>query len=240
MKLNYFAAFFLLVLTSGSISAQDLVMGQKPGADTIPPTKGPGLKKYTHLFSGTGLVVGPLEGSGASIMNHSSTDFNFGIRHKRKITGLWEAGFDVYYGLTSFKFKQDANKTFPTAVENNREKLNFNHLGLVLFNRIKFMRTGNYIGNFIDLGVYGDGEFMVKHIIINRHPSSTHPLRAGYSRVAARNLEYTEAFNYGVTARLGFNRYVIFGKYRLSNMFKPEFEFPEMPRITAGLQIGLH
>ena len=54
------------------------------------------------------------------------------------------------------------------------------------------------------------------------------------------HLKYYEPFNYGVLARFGINRYVIYANYRLSDLFKSSYNYAELPRLTLGVQIGLH
>ena len=49
-------------------------------------------------------------------------------------------------------------------------------------------------------------------------------------------------FNYGVLLRFGINQFILFFEYRISNRLNPIFvdQFPNVPQITAGIQIGLH
>jgi hypothetical protein len=220
-------------------AAQTTIMEKDVLSDTIAPRSGPNLRHFTHLYLGFGFVGGQVEGGGASIRYFHSTDFNAGIRHKRKINRFYDLVFDFNYGLTSFSIEQQAGKTFPTTNLFSREKINFNHFGLQLYNRINFGRRGNFIKNFIDLGGYGDWEFQVKHITVQNNISSS-PYFANNARVIHTGLDYINNLNYGLGARIGRNRFSLYGKYRLSNLFKPDYNFPELPRLIVGLQMGLH
>jgi hypothetical protein len=218
--------------------SQTVMLEQDLKKDTIPAQRGPNLKKYSHLFLGYGFVTGAAEGAGSSVNYFRSTDFNIGYRHKRKIVGFYDLGIDLTYGLTSFNFDTSAPFLIPNWGVKS-ERLNLNRFGLSLFNRINIGKRGNFIKNFFDFGGYGQFEFMTKHIyIVENAPNNYY--YAGNSRVAHRNLRYISPLNYGLSARLGIRRYALYANYRMSNIFKPNFAFPEPPRFTLGLQIGLH
>jgi hypothetical protein len=241
-KLSLFISF-LLSATIG-LNAQAVVMDENVAADTIPPTWGPNRRSYTHLFVGYGFVTGNVEGAGASIRYGNSSDFNAGIRHKRKVAGFYDVGFDLYYGLTSFNMQQDSGKIFPTPFLFENEKVNINHFGLGLFNRLNFGRRGDLIKYFVDIGAWGQWEFMTKHIYLQRHPTQNFPF-ASQTRVANRGLEYINNINYGLMARVGVRRFSLYGTYRISDVIKNSYQaqpfgFPEMPRFIFGLQFGLH
>jgi hypothetical protein len=85
---------------------------------------------------------------------------------------------------------------------------------------------------------------MTKHISIENHQSPNIQF-ARRTRIASRNLDYVNEFNYGIQARLGFRKFSFFGMYRMSDFItnryrNAPFEFPEMPRLIIGFQIGLH
>jgi hypothetical protein len=100
--------------------------------------------------------------------------------------------------------------------------------------RFNYGRRGNIIGKFIDLCAYGDWTFSASNNTKDKRQNGNHV------KTRITHLNYYNSTNYGVLARIGFNRYVFYGSYRLSNMFKSSANFPELPRITVGLQIGFH
>ena len=53
-------------------------------------------------------------------------------------------------------------------------------------------------------------------------------------------LNYLNDGNYGAYAQFGINRYVVYAKYRLSDMFNNSVQYSELPRLIVGFQIGLH
>ena len=55
-----------------------------------------------------------------------------------------------------------------------------------------------------------------------------------------RKLDYYNPLNWGVVARIGFNRYIISATYRMSDYFKSSFKYPELSRLSVSAQIGLY
>ncbi|MDQ3193067.1 MAG: hypothetical protein M3Q58_15895 [Bacteroidota bacterium] len=239
MKKILITTLIALAFVTTNINGQEILLEQNVQGDTIPPQRGPNLKHYSHLYFAYGFVFGPSQAAGSAIRYGNSTDFNVGYRYKRKISNFYALGFDFAYGVTSFNIDQQQGKTLPNNVFHDNEKINFNHLGVSLYNRFNFGKRGNIIGNFLDIGAYGNWEFIVKHIYTENYVSPN-IANARFTRVINRQLNYTNPLNYGVQARLGFNRYAFYGSYRLSDKFKQEFMYPELPRFIIGLQIGLH
>jgi hypothetical protein len=219
--------------------AQTVVLEQDLTKDTIQEIRGQNLKRYSHLFLGYGFVAGAPEAPNSAVNYFRSTDFNFGFRHKRKITGVYDLGVDLSYGMTSFNYDQN-NAIFNIPNWNvNSEKINLNRIGLSLFNRINIGQRGNFIKNFFDFGAYGQFEFFTKHIFIIDNDPTNYYFK-GNTRIAHRSLRYTSPLNYGLTARIGIRRYAVYANYRISDIFKLNYRFPEPPRFIVGLQIGLH
>ena len=99
--------------------------------------------------------------------------------------------------------------------------------------RFNYGRRGNQLGKYIDLGGYGNIVFDHTHFTKNK--------KADGSTIRSRTtgLNYYQLLNYGLSARVGFNKFVLFGQYRMSNMFYGDKNLPELPRILAGLQFVL-
>lgn len=228
-----------LAFIATNLYGQEILLEQDVQKDTLQAKRGPNLKNYSHVYLGYGFVLGSPQAIGSAIRYGNSTDFNVGFRYKRKITNFYALGFDLGYGLTSYNLKQQEGKILPDTLFHESEKINFNHFGLMLYNRFNFGKRGNIIGNFIDIAAYGNYDFSIKHIYTERYVNPN-AANAHVTKVVNRRLIYTNPFNYGVQARLGFNRFVFYGSYRLSDQFKKEFMYPELPRLIVGLQIGLH
>jgi len=226
-------------LISFACKAQTVMLEQDVIKDTIPDKTGPNLKSFKHFCIGYGFVFGESEGSGATVKSFGSSDFQLGFRYKRRVSNFYALGYEITYRVTAYKLKQDSSKRFPNKILHEKEKFSQNNLGLSLYNRFNFGKRGNYVGNFIDIGAYGDWAF--SSVVQTKDSYGVaNAYGARFIEQTHGNLIFVNPFNYGGLFRLGFNRYVLFATYRLSDLFKAKYNYPELPRITAGVQFGLH
>ncbi len=234
MKKYYFlflASCFLFL----QVNAQEVILHQDVTADTVTPVLGPNYRHFLHSFIGYGVLLGGTEGGGTAIRYGNSGDVLFGLRYKYKVSNLFAWGAEAYYRAAVYSIRQDSLKTFPDTLINDKERLNFNNLTAGLYLRFNFeKKRGNRVGNFLDLGGYGEWTFRLTQFTRNKLPDGR------VVRANTTGLDYYNAFNYGVVARLGFNRWVFFASWRFSILFKEAKNIPELPRLTAGLQVGFY
>lgn len=249
---------YLLVLAAFAgllfnASAQNVLLAQDVAKDSIPEKFGPNLKHYTHFYLGYGFVVGPSENKGSQVKYPSSHEWVIGLRYKYKVGEVYALGFDLAFTPQVFHLKQQESKILPTPTLYEYEKLKFNNLGLAFYNRFNWDKRGNYVGNFVDLGVYGNWLAGAAHVYGDNEIFGLTSPFSGVKSVKVREsgLKYVADFNYGALVRLGFNRYVFYGSYRISDLFDsgysvltPDgsnyFDFPELPRYTIGFQLSMH
>jgi hypothetical protein len=246
-------AFLLLFLGClPSASAQKVLLEQNVSEDTIKQNFGPNLKYFGHFYGGFGMIAG-LAGTGSEIDYLKSHEFVMGYRFKYKLSRFYALGFETGLTLQSVFLKQEAGKTLPTSNLYEKEKLKFTNLGLGIYNRFNWGKRGNYIGNFIDLGVYGNLMPFKAHIYeADQIFGMAGPLD-GIKKIKVREtgLKYISDTNYGFLTRIGFNRYVFYGTYRISDLFEKGFSmvdkqgnklynYAELPRLSLGFQIGIH
>lgn len=198
--------------------------------------RGPNRDHYGHLYLGYGFLIGDSEGDSAEIRMGTSSSFSLGWLSKWRINKWYELGFDVTYHYSSFHLVQDSTKIVPNSTIHRREKLVFNNIQLIPFQRFKLKNKNLSTGIFIDLGVYGGYNYRIKHQTVERNQQPG----AGKTKTVNLNLKYTEDFAYGAIARIGFNRLVFFARYRFSDLFTPASGLPELPRIDLGFTLGIH
>lgn len=231
-------AFVLLWFSYSNVFSQE-EKKDKYGRDLQELTlkkRGPNLDRYGHLYFGYGFIIGEAENDSAATRPIKSSSFNLGWLWKWRVNRWYELGFDASYHYTAFHLKQDSIKIVPNKLIHKREKLVFNNIQLIPFQRFKIRNRYHSTGTFIDLGGYFGWNYRVKHQTVenNRAPG------AGKTRSVNLDLQYTEDFSYGVITRLGFNRFVFYGRYRFSDLFLEEENLPELPRFEVGLTIGIH
>lgn len=235
--------FLLLCYSSflyiSPVFAQDVLLEQSLANDTISNNKGPNKKNFAHFFIGLGLTIGQPEKKGADIITGLSQNYQVGYRHKFKINNFYSFGGELFYQSIGYRLKQDSAKLLPNNVLHDKESISIKSLNGAIYNRINVGKRGNYIGNFIDIGAFAGWNFTATHNSVDKHQVANNA-GASVTEVINRGLIFTEDFQYGLHARIGFNKIVFWCSYRLSNTFKAKYIYPQMPPLTAGIQIGLH
>ena len=223
-----------LILFSISIAAfsQEILLSQDVKGDTLRPTRGPNLKHFTIGYIGLGFPVFTNEDVDYTKFGASST-LDFGIRYKRRLSNTFALGLDLGLNFSDYAIKQGSGKTTPDTVINDKEKFQVNTLNGSAYFRVNAGRRGNYIGNYLDLGAYYGWNMLKKHKTVNENTEGEKV------KVSTSRLNYIENFSYGLLARVGISRYSLTARYRLSNIYEPSYNLPELPRLTIGVEIGL-
>lgn len=234
LRTPLFVCFFFLL---GFLAAQEKSDQYGRDLDALTLKKrGPNKDYYNHLFIGYGFIFGESESDSAQILTPKSSAFQLGYLWKWRITKWYELGFDVLYHYNSFHIKQDSMKIVPSSNLHKREKIVFNNLQLAPFQRFKFKNKHHSAGIFLDLGVYAGYNYRIKHQTVE----SNRAQGAGNTKTVNTELKYTEDFSYGLMARIGFNRFVFYGRYRWSNLFTDDSGLPDLPIYEVGVKFGLH
>ncbi len=224
----------VLVLSGAAVKAQSVLMEEKVDFYENVAEKGPNRKHYTHGYGSWGILFGSGENNYIQTNPLFSHYFNLGIRYKRKLGNVYSLGYEVEAGSHTFRLAEDEGRAFPDTIHFHKEKVNLYSVGLGVYNRFNFGRRGNYIGNFIDIGVYGEWNYASRYFYKNKYGD-------GQSRkLSVYNPDYINAFSYGAFMRAGYNRYVIFARYRLSEVIKSGSGYNDLPPFTVGIQIGFH
>jgi len=210
------------------------------------PKFGPNRKHYVHLYAEGNFAVSPMDGEGAEIKYFRSGGFLMGMRYKYRIKGLVQTGIALELGKADYHIKQNDDKTFPNQLQHKEEILQFNNATAELYLRVNLAKRGNQIGTFIDLAGYWAWLTKSSHYIRDDADDET-LYNAATKEVYYTDLKYMEDYVYGARFRLGHNNWVFSLGYRLSDYFKDDLYegpdnqgVPEMPRFTAGIQIGIH
>lgn len=224
---------FLTTMTYG----QKSLLEREVTDDLFNKEKGPNLKKYDHLYiQGSSYVNLSDEVAVKEIL---SNDFGFGYRYKYKLLSFYNIGFDISYHYKNFNLHQNEEKVVPNSITHDKEIISLNDLDLELYQRIQIGKTGNMIGFFVDMGAFVGWTFGSRHITKDEIPEDD-PYNAGLRKMKHKDLDYTESLNYGLKGRIGYNNIAVCGSYRLADLFKASYNYPELPRLYVGIELGLH
>ncbi|PKP22459.1 MAG: hypothetical protein CVU05_03705 [Bacteroidetes bacterium HGW-Bacteroidetes-21] len=246
MKRIVFLISFIAFL--GVLNAQTVLMDENPGQDTIVPKWGKNRQNFIHLYFGYSMFADNFSDiytdqffiQAPNLKWLSSHDFTIGLRYKLKITSFYAMGLDLGWNNKTFSIEQESDKSFPTPIVHNKEKIYYNTMSLEYFNRINFDRRGNKIGKFLDIGAYGFVCIGSVHYTMDILEN----MNSGYStKTEVKNYspDYLVKNGYGLSARLGINNFVLTARYRMSDLIKEKYNFfPEFPRLEAGIQFSIH
>jgi hypothetical protein len=236
LKLSLLSLFVLFIYAN--ISAQEIVL-DKNVDNQYKEEMGPNMRQYGHFYEGIAFVVPYKSVSGARAQPGRSVEFNFGYRYKLKLLSFYAIGFDVSnrwvrYGIKSEGAFVSAN---PLSLVNNVDKLSLglSSLGAEAYNRINFGKRGNILGNYLDFGIKGEWNYSRKLIIKENAAKGSYYEE---SRTVQRNLNFIEKVSTLVTARIGINKVCIYGNYRISDVIAAGYTTPEIPPLTAGIQLA--
>lgn len=228
MRLIPLITFILLI--NVSVHSQTILMEETVEDNDDPGNNGPNLKNFSHFYIGLGSMIS-IKDDTAEILYPGSFYGELGYRYKRKLFEQLAIGLDLAYSQKIYQLAQNKSKILPNAILHKKEKLIFYKFNLNIYTRVNYTKRGNYLGNFVDLGAGGNWTFAMRQITKDESNDI-------FSKTRTRGFDYYQPFNYHVFARLGFNRFVISGSYRLSNIFKNKYNYPELARLMVGLEVG--
>ncbi|MGM0497833.1 MAG: hypothetical protein ACQESJ_07945 [Bacteroidota bacterium] len=213
-----------------NLSAQDILLEKDTDELYSISDFGPNRKHFMHLYGGMGFY----SVSSSEFKPFNTNEFFAGLRYKRKYSSLISGGTALYWKHSNFRYDADP-KIIDKETFYDKEKLNVNSIGTELYIRINFDKDrGNYVGDYVDVGGYGEWLFSDAYKTYEKSESSLFKKK----KTVYRQLEDVSKFGYGVLLRMAKNRFVFFINYRFSDYFDSDIEEPA--RVVIGLELGLH
>lgn len=236
-----FTILSIIIFLQITSFSQTTILDEDVLGDTIIPERGQNLKKYSYFYYNIRYYFGETEGFGANIKYGNSFNTSLGYRFKRKLSKFYSIGYDFNYNYSLYSIIQDSSKIFPNPKIHNRENLIYNNFALEIYNRFSFGKRGNFIKYYFDLGAYAEYGFVnyLKQVDKYDLPNENNSTKI---KVKNYNLTFIYPYNYGLTARIGYNKFALTARYRLSDLFKNSYSgtfyyYPELPRYSLGLEI---
>jgi hypothetical protein len=222
----------LILLIWLPIHSQKVLLGKKVPETFEPGLWGPNLRHYGHLFGSMSILSG--KSKDESLMNPVlSHALDIGYRYKFKIFNYYALGADIT--ASAYSYRLIAGNPVPGVVDKlmEKEKFRFTTTGISFFQRINFDRRGNFIGKYLDLGVFANYIFYSKHIYTYIPEDEL----VGKIKVTEKHLTYLNDGFYGVFGRLGTNNLALIFKYRVSDIFGSSRQ--EFTPYQIGLEVSI-
>lgn len=214
-------------------AAAQTVLLDREDIDSTVSLFGPNRKHFVHLHFGYGLIFGK-NNEGAKTRVPGSYDFKIGLRYKYKISETLALGLEANYGNHTFDFRQEEGKVFADTTLNDEEELIVHYLEPTVYFRINIGERGNSMGRFVDLGAGLPINIGAAHFTSNELP--TGEIRT----VTTSRLNYVESYFLQAFVRIGFNNLSFYYQYRFTEIFNETVNYPALPAMTLGLQLGIH
>ena len=225
--------FFIFIFFSSLVLGQDVIMEEETEKLYAESNFGANRKHFVHFYTGAGFYL-PDKGDGFKYWNTNS--FIAGVRYKLKLTDVFSTGLDIHYKKSNFRYDSE-NQIIPDNQFFDKEQLIVHGVGPSYYLRINFdSDRGNYVGNFVDVGVYMDWIFGSRYKISDASGSNLFK----ETETIYKNIKRLNDFEYGAMLRMAKNKYVLFIHYRLSDLFDEKYNYVEHPRATLGILVGFH
>lgn len=223
----------LLVLSAQTGFSQGPQMERIVARDTAEGSKGPNLKKYRHWFMSVGFLLP--HSNNHFVKFGLSHEIGFGYRTKRKLGEHYALGLDIAYQYRNYNVRNLVK--FPGVDSLNVSKERYVQRGIQfdLYQRINYGRRGNFLGKYIDLVVWGELPFWNLNSFRFSTPESQ-KMYGKNGKIVLRNFDWDETFLYGVQLRIGFNKNIFYGNYRVSQLFTTASGLPQLSPIVVGFQ----
>jgi hypothetical protein len=215
--------------------AQQVLVQANVADDTIKTTFGPNRRYFGHAYVDYALLAGPA-GHGAELRpGLASAELRGGGRFKVRFSQTVALNLDLGYAFQHFDLAQTDHKVVPNAVRHREEGLSLHQLYSEVSLRLNAGRRGNSVGSYLDL-LAGGG-----WVAATAHSTEDDPAPGiGSVETTERGLPYLRRWTGSAGARLGFDRYALVGRYRLTPAFGRAYAaWPELPRWALGVEIGL-
>jgi hypothetical protein len=232
MRIRLNTALFLLFISSFQwLNAQVIVLEESPETPVKKEKYGPNRTHHFQTLFSFGLPASPSEGKGTPIDYGNSWYFDWGVKYKLRLNQTFALCSELSYYYESYALKHTPNKSLPDNTRHDYESVDFNGISLAVTPRLNLnKRRGNHLGSWLDAGFYGDWAFGRSH-------NTSNDLADGSSiSVSHRKIPYANRLNYGISAGLGYNKIALIARYRLSDVFKKEYIYAEVPRLTLGFR----
>ena len=230
-----FTVVALLAVAPAAARAQQVLVQANVADDTVKTAFGPNRRWFGHGYVALGLVAGPSEAGAQLRPGFLSADARLGGRLKLRLGQSVALCGDLAYAYLRYELAQEAGKLVPAPALHRRETLALHQLATEIGLRLNYGRRGNAVGRYLDLMAGGSWA------VGTRHTTEDVPAPGiGSVETTETGLPYLRRFGGSAGGRLGFDRYALVARYRLSPAFARGYAaWPELPRWVIGFEVGL-
>ena len=233
--------FILMMAVIAGCSLPAGLQGQAFEQTVVPSAvmsnRGPNRLHFSHVYLGAALIPpAPMNGTGTSGTGLSPA-FTGGLRYKLKLmrplalvgeVGLVSQGYRIQPG--SFFLPGDT-------VTFRKQTVLVAGIDGGIFLRLRLGQRGNYLGNYIDIGLQGMMPLLSRQITVSQNTGSGAPTLESEKRTS-RRLNCMQPYNFSTLARIGFDRTALVISWRWSGLTDGSTNY-DLPRLQVGVETAL-
>jgi len=229
-------ALSILGAVHANVRGQELVFENQPGSVAKHPNFGPNLKHFCHPFFSTSLILPRTEASTVPTILPLNGQISLGIRYKLKLARPISLVTECGVNRNSYRLSQTAGRNFPDTLIHQSQSIRINGLFGGLFLRLRLGQRGNYLGNYIDLGVAGQASVRSR-LVTTDQDISTEPGSVLIKKNTVSELKSVNLFSSKACLRVGFDRFSLIASYRLSRLLNIATA-NDLPDLEIGLEFS--
>jgi len=223
-----------------TVTAQNVLLLEEPDTTGEVALFGRNRAVYVHPLFKFGAVIPVYEDGGE--VGFLSTTTGADIRTKAKICSWNALVLDFGYRCDRYSIGKDDALGIPGfGGVHKRERLSLHNVSFSLCDRVNFGRRGNILGIYLDIGFYGDLLVRGSHLMVNEfYDSDSETAERTVQRIKQTQLPFLSRYNYGLTARFGWEWGSVFAMYRVNDLVvdrPPITVYSDFPRLMAGVEM---
>lgn len=233
----------LLILAPWMAQAQNPEFEKDVDEQMEEPLAGPRGPRAVFVDYGWTMILPG--GESDSLQNEgASNNFWYGVMLHRNFNKVLGGGIEIAYTRNSFHIAQDTLNPMVGQVLNDRQRFIQNGIGTMLYLRLQISNKGNNLGRYVDLGGYADLT-LSERLYSKNEVDPAQNAGVEIIKVDQKKLDYTNNYNYGVYARVGFGALSLVGRYRLSDVFTASdninagVKMTEFERLSVGISLTI-
>lgn len=212
-----------------ALSGQIIMLDEEVSEEVYSRKIGP---NGTHYFSGIFAITSRFSmADELDVKPFRSMGVDVGVRYKLRFCNFYSNVFDLKLSSLRYGLKSVGDIEPYSLATWNREYLKGGSMMGSWYQRFNFGKRGNHLGKFIDVGVYGQYNYMIKHRFLGEDGS----VKVEAERKAFSYINRTE---WGLSAGLGWNKIRFVGRYRMSDLVKPGAATLDLPRFLVGIEFS--
>ena len=221
---------------------QTVLIERDVRVDTQQSRIGPNRKTHFQLMVGLGNFFGGGHPD-LPIRYGNSREFFVAFQYKRKLTSQWSTGLDVSFRNMVYRIDQNpGRKRIPDTLIYERERFSLPQFAVQPWFRYNFdRRRGDRTGIYVDASPGLHVPFSQRRVMVYKTADTDHLLK-----VVKRRLDYLAPVFMTLSLRAGYQRFSVYGQWRVTPLFKPEAsrkrweQTADLPPFLLGLQVAFY